>query len=85
MRAQARPSGDWLRLDLRRTASDGNVTIPEAAPSCQRHKEALTHIGTFLADLLLFFFFFLSPLIASGSALWIILATARIHWKSSSS
>ena len=38
-------------LDLRRTAEDGNVKIPETVLLCQGHKEALTHIHRFLADL----------------------------------
>lgn len=44
--------------DLRRTANDSGVKIPEAAHLCQGHKEALTYRDTFLAvgSSLLFFF-----------------------------
>ena len=45
----------WPRPDLRRTANDGDVKVPEAAHLCQGHKEALTHRDTFLVVLHLFF------------------------------
>lgn len=47
--------------DLRRTAKDGDVKIPEAAHLCQGHKEALTHRDTFPVVLHLFFVSFKNP------------------------
>ena len=67
--------------DLRRTAKDGDVKIPEAARLCQGHKEALTNRHTFPVVLHLFFFFFKNP---PSDFLEFYFIDNFINWKGSS-